>query len=108
MTIKGTNISMVRGDSATITVRCAQQPFTEGDAVAMTVRESVDSPVELRKDVTAFEYDGSAIIPILPEDTSSMGFGDYVYDIQLTRSDGTVNTVVTVSRFTLEEEVTYD
>ena len=108
MTIKGKNISMVRGDSECITVRCPERPFTEGDAVTMTVRESVDSPVEFRKDVRSFESDGSAIIAISPEDTAPMSFGDYVYDIQLTRLDGTVSTAVTVSRFTLEEEVTYD
>ena len=108
MTIKGTKISMIRGDSGSITVRCRELPFTEGDTITMTVRESVDSPVELQKVVTEFDPDGQAAIAILPEDTSAMAFGDYVYDIQLTRSDGAVTTLVTVSRFTLEEEVTYD
>ena len=107
MTIKGKNISMVRGDSESITVRCEQQPFTEGDTVTMTVRESTDSGVALRKDVTEFTDTGEAVIALFPEDTSVMEFGDYVYDIQLTRGDGTVTTLVTVSRFTLEEEVTY-
>ena len=107
MTIKGTNISMVRGDSESITVRCSQQPFAEGDTVTMTLRESTDSPVTLRKDVTEFDEAGEAVIALRPEDTSPLDFGDYVYDIQLTRSDGTVATLVKVSRFTLEEEVTY-
>ena len=99
---------MVRGDSESITVRCPDLPFAKGDAVTMTLRESVDSDVALQKVVTDFDEAGCAVIALRPGDTSPMEFGDYVYDIQLTRGDGTVTTLVTVSRLTLEEEVTYD
>ena len=48
MKIQGTNITMTRGDSESITVICRPEPFTQGDTVTLTVRESADSPVELR------------------------------------------------------------
>ena len=37
-----------------------------------------------------------------------MAFGEYVYDVQVTRGDGRVKTLVPKSRFTLEEEITHD
>lgn len=107
MTVKGTNISMTRGDSETLTVTCPEDPFTKGDRLTMTVRESVDSAVVLRKEVTAFDGTGEAVFVLRPEDTDPLDFGDYVYDIQLDRADGTVTTLVKVSKFTVEEEVTY-
>ncbi|MBQ7737039.1 MAG: hypothetical protein IJT62_04315 [Oscillospiraceae bacterium] len=106
MVINGTNISMVRGDSETLTVTCSE-PFAAGDAVTLTVREDVESPIALQKTVTVFGDYGEAVIEIQHEDTEGLDFGNYVYDIQLTRADGTVTTLVKVSRFTLEEEVTY-
>lgn len=39
MTITGTKLSMVRGDSESITVT-SSRPFTAGDTVYFTVRES--------------------------------------------------------------------
>ena len=106
MKIKGTNISMTRGDSESITVTCSE-PFDTGDTVTLTVRESVDSDVALQKVVTSFGARGEAVIAIEPEDTDGLDFGDYVYDIQLRRSNGAVTTLVTPARFTLTEEVTY-
>lgn len=105
MIINGTKLSMVRGDSESITVRCSMG-FNAGDQVIFTMREDVDSPIALQKVVTDFPV-GEAVIGIYPEDTSGLDFGDYVYDIQWTRADGTVTTIVEKSRFTLREEVTY-
>jgi len=107
MKLTGTNLSMIRGDTETLTVYCSV-PFENGDTVSMTVRESVDSGVAFREDVTAFGNEGEAVIPIAHADTAGMDFGDYVYDVQVTRADGTVTTLIPKSRLTLEEEVTYD
>lgn len=111
MKVRGTNLSMTRGDSESITVKCFQSgtavPFEDGDIVTFTVREDVESPILLQKVVTTFDGNGWAVIPIASGDTEGMDFGDYVYDIQLTRADGTVTTIVTISTFTLTEEVTY-
>lgn len=101
------NITMTRGDSESITVSCEQEPFAEGDKVTLTVRVSRDDTRKLmQKDVTTFP-DGKALICIDPEDTSSLEFGTYIYDIQLTRSNGVVKTPVK-GKFTVDLEVTYD
>jgi len=104
--IKGTNISMTRGDSESITVRCSE-PFAAGDTVTMTVREDVESEIVLQKNATSFDENGAAVLAIEPGDTEGLEFGDYVYDIQIRWADGTVATVLPVSRFHLEGEVTY-
>ena len=111
MKVRGSNLSMTRGDSESITVKCFQSgtpvPFENGDTVTFTVREDVESPIALQKTVTTFDENGWAVIALLPGDTEDMDFGSYVYDIQLTRADGTVTTLITISNFELTEEVTY-
>lgn len=115
MTVSGKNISMTRGDTESLIVKQFDKtggtqtpaPFVTGDTVTMTVREDVESPIAFQTSVTAFDEHGWAVIPIAHSDTAGLDFGSYVYDIQLTRADGTVTTLVTISDFTLTEEVTY-
>lgn len=106
MKIQGTNITMIRGDSESITVTCSPTSFSAGDTVYFTVREDAEEPIVLQKVVTEFT-DGQAVIGIQHADTEGMEFGDYVYDIQVTWANGTVTTLVPASRFRLNEEVTY-
>jgi hypothetical protein len=114
MTITGTNISMVRGDSEALTVRLIEEDgvtqvdFEDGDTVYFTVRNALgDTATTIQKVITGF-LDGEAVIEILPADTSSLFFKTYVYDIQWTRADGQVKTIVPASDFTILAEVTYD
>lgn len=111
MTVNGTKLSMTRGDSETITVICSAAPFEVGDVLTMTVREDGEDgeygSIVLQKTVSEFEADGTAIINIAPNDTSSLDFTDYIYDMQVTRADGTVTTIIKPDTFTITEEVTY-
>ena len=109
------NISMIRGDSESITVACYEKsgggerafmPLEDGDTVYFTVRPDAESPVVLQKMIEDFP-EGKAVIALDPEDTADLDFGDYVYDVQLTRANDTVTTLIEPSRFRLEEEVTY-
>ena len=119
MTIKESggkvNLSMTRGDSESITVRCYERtdggesvflPIEDGDTVYLTVRPDAEGEIVLQKIIEDFPG-GAAVIPFAPEDTSGLDFGDYVYDIQLTRADGTVTTLLVPAKFTLKDEVTY-
>lgn len=105
MKLNGINISMTRGDSESITVRCSE-PFSTGDTLYLTLREDPESPVVMQKTVTEFP-DGEAIFRICPEDTEGLDFGSYVYDIQVTWAGGVVKTLVGPAKFKLTEEVTY-
>ena len=113
MKIQGTNISMIRGDSQSIIVSVKDKddnkvPLITGDMIYLTVKDSVNTEEKvLQKVVTQFE-DGNATIEITPSDTNNIPFKTYVYDIQLNRADGTVNTIIPPSSFTIGSEVTYE
>lgn len=107
------DIYMTRGDSETIRVALTDTedvaiPFAVGDTVYFTVKTDANTPTKvLQKNITSF-VDGKAVISILPTDTSSLNYGAYLYDVQWSRADGFKRTVITPSRFVIEQEVTYE
>ena len=113
MEIQGYNISMIRGDTEAIKISCKDAqgvdvPLEDGDTLYFTVKTSVlTEEKEMQKVITEFP-DGIAYINISPDDTKFMSFRSYYYDIQLTRADGTVKTIIPPSTFTVKREVTYD
>ena len=113
MKIQGYNILMIRGDTESVKVSCKDAQgvgvlLEDGDTLYFTVKSSVNAEKkEMQKVITDFP-DGIAYINILPSDTKSMNVGSYYYDIQLTRADGTVKTIIPPSIFTVEGEVTYE
>jgi hypothetical protein len=113
MEIQGYNISMIRGDTETIKISCKDTkgvgvPLEDGDTLYFTVKASVATEKkEMQKVITEFT-EGIAYINITPDDTKSMGFRNHYYDIQLTRADGTVKTIIPPSIFTVKGEVTYE
>lgn len=107
-------LSITRGDSAVFEIAATneidQTPllFEDGDTIYFTVKTSVHTEeIEIQKIIKVFES-GIAIVRILPEDTKHMRFRKYVYDVQLTRSDGFVKTFIGPSEFEITAEVTYD
>ena len=113
MEIRGYNISMIRGDTETIKISCKDAqgvdvPLEDGDTLYFTVKSSVNTKEkEMQKVITDFP-DGIAYINISPDDTEFMSFRSYYYDIQLTREDGTVKTIIPPSIFIVRGEVTYE
>jgi hypothetical protein len=113
MTISGTDISMVRGDTESITLNLTEdavaRALVTGDKVYFTVKKyTSDTTAALQKLVETFTDAGAAVIAIAHADTESMAVGAYWYDIQITFADGTVKTVVGPALFTLTAEVTYE
>ena len=105
MIVSGTNIYMTRGDTENISVKLNGYDLKAGDKVELTVRRTVASIVVMHKEVTEFA-ENAALIHILPEDTSKLRPGRYVYDVQLTYN-GNVKTVIPPSTFEIGWEVTY-
>ena len=106
---KNNVIRLTRGDTArfivTVKNETTQEPYDilPTDTLTMTIKDSIrDGEPCVQKTIT-----GSNTFHILPSDTSSLNFGKYIYDIQLTTSGGDVYTVVEPSTFELMEEVTY-
>ena len=113
MKVSGTDLSMIRGDSESIILSLKKDgdiiPFNQGDTVYFTVKQSSGTEkIMLQKIITEFDEDGNCIIEIEPEDTKELSFRSYVYDIQLTDSNGRVTTIIPCSKFAIEAEVTYD
>ena len=113
MEIQGYSISMIRGDTETIKISCKNAqgvdvPLEDGDTLYFTVKSSVSTEKkEMQKVITEFP-DGIGYINISPDDTKFMSFRSYYYDIQLTRADGTVKTIIPPSIFIVKGEVTYE
>ena len=100
------NISIIRGDSATITLSITDSngdPYTilPTDVVTMMVRQTPNSEVVMSKTFT------DATLNIAPADTSSLPCGNYVYDVQLVHEDGWTDTIIPVHQFIVLPEVTY-
>lgn len=100
------NISIIRGDSATITLSVTDangEPYVilPTDSVTMMVRQTPTSEVVMSKTFT----DGT--LNIAPADTSSLPCGNYVYDVQLVHEDGWTDTIIPVHQFVVLPEVTY-
>lgn len=113
MFFKENDIYMTRGDYESITVSLKDTddepiPFNIGDTVYFTVKTDARTSVKiLQKTITSF-VDGNAVISILPSDTASLNYGTYLYDIQWSRADGFKRTIITPSKFVIENEVTYE
>lgn len=105
--VNGNNISMIRGDSGVFTITITDTngspvELTEGDVLTFTLRRATRNPtIILQKIIVGGELN------IKPSDTKGLTFGSYVYDVELKRADGYVDTVIPPHEFLLLEEVTY-
>lgn len=105
--VDNNNISMIRGDSGVFTITITDTngspvELTESDVLTFTLRRAARNPaIVLQKIIADGELD------IKPADTEGLTFGAYVYDIELKRADGYVDTVIPPHEFLLMEEVTY-
>lgn len=102
------DIRFIRGDTQVFSLN-----ITDGDGLpyelqptdklVFTVKKSIyNDDIVLQKII-----DKSMILNIAHDDTATLPFGEYVYDVQLTQGS-IVTTVIPPSPFVLEGEVNYD
>jgi len=109
MKINGTSMSMIRGDTETITINCtnvdgSSVAFMAGDKIYFTVKKrTTDVDFILQKIVEEFA-DGVAIIELSSLDTKNLDCSTYKYDMRLVQ-DGGVITLIPASLFSIEREV---
>lgn len=102
------NITLTRGDSASIAVGLknpdgSDYTLQSGDVLMFTVKYNcITEDVIIQKDISS---DG--IINLLPADTAALLYDVYFYDVQLTRANGAVNTVIPPRDFIVAKEVTF-
>jgi len=106
--INRNRIYLTRGDSASFTIEleddCGNQYFLEdGDELVFTLKKSVmDKEFIIQKRVMDYEF------KLYPEETTGLTYGNYYYDIQLTKINGDVCTVVTPTLLEICPEVTFN
>ena len=103
--IRGTSVRMVRGDTVEITIEIKDQDGdvytpTGGDAVRFALKKNYSDPEPLiLKDCTDLQ------LHIDAAETKKLAFGLYVYDIELTKEDGTVDTFISRAKWEILQEV---
>ena len=100
-------ISITRGDTGIFTLDISTSDGSSydysNDEVLFTVKRTVyDAEHVIQKRITYGEN-----VTILPSDTSSLSYADYVFDVQVTTAGGIVDTVIPPSKFTVRSEVTF-
>ena len=105
--VKNNRITMTRGDTCRIKISLADDAGgeyipKEGDEIRFAAKKTYSDPEPLIFKTVPHD---TMTLEIAPEDTKPLEFGTYVYDIQITFADGTVNTFVTKAQLKIEEEV---
>lgn len=105
--INGTTITMTRGDTARISVFITDSDGVQyipgaGDKIRFAAKLNYDEGAPLILIDVPID---SLVFTIEPEDTKELPFGNYVYDIELTKEDGTVDTFITKAKLRITEEV---
>ena len=106
-------VTMVRGDSETITVSCVDGngnavQFIEGDTIYFTIKKTIDTAEKILQKVIKEFIDGSAIIEIEHADTANIEPGTYMYDIQYNDQFGKVSTIIKPNLFKIEGDITHE
>ena len=105
--VSGTTITLTRGDTFVALISITKQDGTpyvpnDGDKVRFAMKAKYEDPEPLVvKDIPI----DTLTLTLHPEDTKGLSFGKYVYDIQLTKADGTVDTFITKATIKITEEV---
>lgn len=112
--IKKNEITLTRGDTLNVKVDVLKDGVEYIPEPGDTLRFAMKHP-EIRADKMDYVDDeplilkeipiDTQILHLDPADTKPFPFGDYVYDIELVFADGTVDTIITSTTFTLTEEV---
>lgn len=102
------NITLTRGDNASIEVSLYNPDGTTytlqtGDVLLFTVKYNcITENIIFQKDISS-----NAIINITPADTNNLLYGVYYYDVQLTKANEEINTVIPPRNFIIDQEVTF-
>ena len=112
--VKKNRITLTRGDTFIDTLQLYKEgePFVphEGDSIRFALKhptmnaartEYTDTEPLLVKTIPT----DTMVLRIESAETKDLGFGDYVYDIQLTYANGDVDTFITEAQFRLTPEV---
>lgn len=101
-------IRLTRGDTAYLQVPITNEItnsdyiLSPDDVLKFTIKRSVNDTDPLVQKVLY----GANLFHIEPTDTKHLSFGKYLYDVELTTSNGDVYTVIVPTTFELMKEIT--
>ena len=102
-------IDLTRGDTCAIIVTIYdlngdEYELQTGDVLLFTMKINCETQdIVVQKDITS-----DSIISLTHNDTKSLAYGSYVYDVQLTTAGGDVYTVIAPALFNITKEVTFN
>ena len=105
--IDGTTITLTRGDSfyTDIVIKNpdgSDYTMQENDVVRFALKKKYTDAEPLILKTIPNE---TLILHLEPEDTKDMAFGKYVYDVELTKANGDVDTFICEADLELAKEV---
>lgn len=112
--VEGTSIYLTRGDSLTLEIGVQINKKTyvpvEGDTIKFALKRDkfktdksayLDNEPLIEKEVSI----DTMTLELDAADTASLAFGNYVYDLQITFSNGKVDTFINNAKFIILPEV---
>lgn len=105
--IRGTTINLTRGDTFSAKIEIEDSEGNEyipknGDRIRFAMKRTYNDELPLLvKEIPT----NTMILSLEPIDTKNLDFRSYVYDIELTKSNGDVDTFIARSRINILEEV---
>ena len=105
--VKKNTIYLTRGDTfrATIALKDAEGEIytpVEGETIRFAMKKTYEDAEPLL--LINVPIDTLELV-IQPADTKELPFGNYVWDMQITRSGGDIDTFITKAQLVLTEEV---
>ena len=105
--VRNNTIFLTRGDTfkAHLTINYPDGTVytpKEGDSIRFALKENIeDEECLILREIPI----DTMLLILYPEDTKELEFGSYIYDIQLTKANGDVDTFITASKLKLTAEV---
>lgn len=106
--VVGTTIYLTRGDTFRTRVGMKQRGSDEeyepvtGDVIRFKVKRNYSDAQPIISKVISND---TQILTLAPSDTKPLDFGNYVYDIELTKANGDVDTFIAGASLVITKEV---
>ena len=104
--ISGNNITLTRGDTLKVQLSLykngAEYTPEAGDVIRFAMKKTYGDALPILNKTIPNE---TLMLTIDPNDTKTLEFGQYVYDIEITEADGTVDTFIAEAAFNIAPEV---
>lgn len=101
-------IEIIRGDTVHLEVKITDQneneyQLQEDDKLVFTLKKNCST-----KDILIQKNIDLSSFTLSHDETKNLSYGTYVYDVQLTQSNGDVTTVIPPDKFIVKEEVNFE